>query len=40
MSAIIANTLDDEYIDLCTGLVQNDILFARYPYKFFPLFES
>jgi hypothetical protein len=40
MSVVIAGSLNDEYIDLCTGLRSNDVLFARYPYKFFPLFES
>ena len=40
MNVVIANTLDDQYIDLCSGLGQGDVLFARFPYKFFPVFES
>ena len=40
MNVVIANTLDDQYVDLCTGLSQNDVLFARFPFKFFPVFES
>ena len=37
-SAIIANSSSDAYIDQCTLLQDGDVLFARHPYKFFPLF--
>ena len=40
MDMIIAHSLEDQYVDLCTGLRKNDVLFARYPYKFFPIFTS
>ena len=39
-SVLIGNSTQDPYIDQCTLLRDGDVIFARYPYKFFPLFQG
>ena len=36
----IAQNITDDFIDMCFGLQTGDKLFARHPYKFFPLLEG
>jgi len=40
ISIIIAESLTSPYVDQCTNIVQGDIIFARVPFKFFPVFEG
>ena len=35
---IIAKTLQDPYIDICTAIEEDDQFFVRYPYKIFTLY--
>ena len=37
---MIADTKTDDFMDLCTDLQVGDTLFARVPFKFFPLYEA
>ena len=39
-SVLIGNSTQDPYIDQCTLLQDGDVIFARHPYKFFPLFQG
>jgi hypothetical protein len=40
ISIIIAESLTSPYVDQCTNIEQGDVIFARVPYKFFPVFEG
>lgn len=37
---IIAETIKDDFVDICTGIQNGDTIFARYPFKFFPIMEA
>jgi len=37
---IIAEDIDSEFVDYCSRLSEDDVLFARHPFKMFVLFES
>ena len=40
LGVMIAESKTSDFMDLCENLSKGDILFARVPFKFFPLFEA
>lgn len=37
---IIGKELTDPWVDICSDIMPGDIIFARYPFKLFPVFEG